>query len=92
VNLIWQIDFTGLAIKQLKNLDKPTRKRIIKWLEDRVLSGSDPRLWGKQLKGDKFKQIWRYRVGDYRVLCRIEDNIVTITVVSVGHRNEIYDE
>ncbi|WP_222593271.1 type II toxin-antitoxin system RelE family toxin [Aquella oligotrophica] len=90
MSLAWKIDFSESALKQLKSLDKPITRRIIKWLEDRVLSGVNPRLWGKQLKGDALSEYWRYRVGDYRVLCIIKDNIVTVEVVSIGHRKEIY--
>jgi mRNA interferase RelE/StbE len=91
MSLIWKIEFSETAKKNLKSLDKPVRNRILKWLEDRVLSGVNPRLWGKQLKGGKHKDIWRYRIGDYRILCMIEDNIVTVHVVVIGHRKEIYD-
>lgn len=90
MSLVWKIDFSESALRQLKSLDKPITKRIIKWLDDRVLSGVNPRLWGKQLKGDELSEYWRYRVGDYRVLCVIKDNIVTVEVVSIGHRKEIY--
>jgi len=90
VSLVWAIELSESAKKDLKKFDKPVSKRIIKWLEERVLSGVDPRLWGKQLKGDVFGDMWRYRVGDYRILCIIKDNIVTIKVVSIGHRKEVY--
>lgn len=90
MSLVWAIELSESAKKDLKKFDKPVSKRIIKWLEERVLSGVDPRLWGKQLKGDVFGDMWRYRVGDYRILCIIKDNIVTIKVVSIGHRKEVY--
>lgn len=90
MNLAWKIKFSESAKKDLQKLDKPISKRIIKWLEERILSGVDPRLWGNQLKGNELGDMWRYRVGDYRILCLIKDNIVTIEVVSIGHRREIY--
>ena len=90
MSLVWQIKFSESAKKHLSKLDKPVANKIIKWLNERVLSGVNPRLWGKQLKGDELGDMWRYRVGDYRILCLIKDNIVTIEVVSVGHRKEVY--
>ena len=90
MNLVWKINFSTTAKKQLGALDKQISKRILKWLDDRVCSGVNPRLWGKQLQGDTLGDMWRYRIGDYRVLCIIKDNIVTVEVVNVGHRNEIY--
>ena len=90
MNLVWQIEFSTTAKKQLKNLDKPVAKKILKWLNERLLLGVNPRLWGKQLTGNDFGDMWRYRVGDYRILCVIKDRIVTIEVISLGHRKEIY--
>lgn len=91
MSLAWKIEFTDTAKKHLKHLDKPVAKKILKWLDERVLSGVNPRLWGKQLKGNELGDMWRYRIGDYRVLCLIKDSIVTVEVVYIGHRKEIYD-
>jgi mRNA interferase RelE/StbE len=90
-SLAWQIEYLPKAIKQLNSLDAPIRKRIIRWLEERILSSSNPCLWGKKLVGDKLGDTWCYRVGDYRIACYIHNHIVTVTVVSVGHRRHIYE-
>ena len=90
MSFVWKIEFSESAKKDLKKLDNQVSKKVLKWLESRILSGVDPRLWGKQLQGSVFGEMWRYRVGDYRVLCLIKDNIVTIEVVSIGHRKEVY--
>ncbi len=90
MSLDWKIEFSESAKKDLRKFDNQVSKKIIKWLEGRILSGVDPRLWGKQLKGSVFGEMWRYRVGDYRVLCLIKDNIVTIAIISIGHRKEVY--
>ncbi len=87
--LAWQIEFTATAIKQLNDFDKQIRRRIIKWLEDRILTTDDLRLWGAALTGDKGGK-WRYRIGDYRVICEIQANMLIVRVVSVGNRNNIY--
>jgi mRNA interferase RelE/StbE len=91
VSCNYKIEYSKESTKQLKSLDRATANKIIQWLEDRILSGANPRLWGKQLKGTKFGDLWRYRVGNYRVLCLIKDNIVTVEVVAIGHRKYIYD-
>jgi mRNA interferase RelE/StbE len=90
VSLVWKVDFSSTARKQLKSLDKQISRRILKWLDERILSGVNPRLWGKQLQGDELGDMWRYRVGEYRILCVIRDNIVTVEVVYVGHRKDVY--
>jgi mRNA interferase RelE/StbE len=89
--LKWQIKFDDHALKQLKKLDRHDALRIIKYLEERILSGANPRLWGKQLKGSVLGDMWRYRIGDYRALCIIKDDEVIVYVVSVGHRKEVYE-
>ncbi|MCC2624648.1 MAG: type toxin-antitoxin system mRNA interferase toxin, RelE/StbE family [Burkholderiales bacterium] len=90
MSLVWKVDFSSTARKQLKSLDKQISRRILKWLDERILSGVNPRLWGKQLQGDELGDMWRYRVGEYRILCVIRDNIVTVEVVYVGHRKDVY--
>ena len=87
--MAWQIEFTETAVKQLGDFDKQITRRIIKWLEDRILTTNDPRLWGAALTGDKSGK-WRYRIGDYRVVCEIQDSVLIVRVISVGNRNNIY--
>lgn len=88
-NLAWKIEITKTAVKQLKKLDKTMQKRILFFLRERVEKTDDPRLYGKALHGDKIG-LWRYRVGDYRLICNIDDDIVTVLVLCVGHRKEVY--
>jgi mRNA interferase RelE/StbE len=87
--MTWKIEFSDIADKEIAKLDKPVRKRILNWLDERLTDCDNPRLWGKSLIG-LHNEKWRYRVGDYRILCLIKDNIVTITVVSIAHRKEVY--
>lgn len=82
------VSLSVLAKKQLKQLDKPVQKRITKFLTE-LTELDDPRSKGKSLVGD-FKGFWRYRVGDYRLICRIHDEKLEILVVELGHRKEIY--
>jgi mRNA interferase RelE/StbE len=81
--------FDASAAKALKKLDRPVQQRIIRFLRERIAPSETPRILGKALRGSQ-GEFWRYRVGDYRLLCRVEDDILVVLVVSVGHRREIY--
>ncbi|MFZ1010836.1 MAG: type II toxin-antitoxin system RelE/ParE family toxin [Candidatus Sulfotelmatobacter sp.] len=87
--MAWTIDYAQTARKQLQKLDKPTARRILDFLDDRVARQEDPRSLGKALKG-VLGTLWCYRVGDYRVICEIQHSSVTILVVRIGHRREVY--
>ena len=86
---MWTIEWERKALKDAKKLDKSARQRIVNYLEERVLVARSPYQFGKPLKGNKLG-LWRYRVGDYRILCQIEDNRLVVLVVAVGHRKDIY--
>jgi len=87
VVLVWTIEFAATAEKELSKLDKSAAKRILKFLKERV--ATDPRSSGKALRGDH-AGLWRYRIGDYRVVCEIRDETVSVLVVRIGHRKEVY--
>lgn len=87
--MVWKIDYTDTAKKQLRKLDKPTARRIIDYLDERISTLENPRSTGKALTGP-FGNFWRYRIGDCRVICDIQDNILQILVVQLGNRREIY--
>ncbi|MEO0013790.1 MAG: hypothetical protein RLZZ535_2179 [Cyanobacteriota bacterium] len=86
---MWKIEWDSKALKEAQKLDKNARKKIVEYLENRVLVSQDPYQFGKPLKGDK-SGIWRYRVGDYRILCQIENKALIVLVIAVGHRKNIY--
>ena len=88
--MVWKIKITDEAAKTLIRLGGDAEKRINTYLFKRINHIDDPRLFGKQLKGNK-RDYWCYRVGDYRVVCRLDDERKGIRVVDVGHRKEIYD-
>lgn len=88
-NLAYEVTYTRGAIKQLKKLDRVAAGRILDYM-DEIGTLPDPRTRGKGLTGDR-QGIWRYRVGEYRVLCSIDDTIVTILVLDAGHRRHVYD-
>jgi mRNA interferase RelE/StbE len=83
------VEFTDKAKKQLKKLDKHSSLLIIAWIRKNLEDCDNPRLYGKPLVANKSEQ-WRYRMGDYRLLARIEDEKVIILIVNVGHRKDIY--
>ncbi len=83
-----KVELTDTAAKQLARLDKTQAQRITKYLR-RVMLLKDPRDAGKALTGN-LRTYWRYRVGDYRVVCDIRDNELVIVAVMIGHRSEVY--
>lgn len=89
LSLVWTIKFTDDAKRDLQKLDKPVQKRITSFLLERLQDADNPRANGKALQG-KLSGLWRYRLGDYRLLCRIEDNELLILVIALGHRKQIY--
>lgn len=86
----YKIIFTEKAIKQLKKMDKYTAALIIGWLEKNIEGCENPRIHGKGLVENKSGQ-WRYRIGDYRVICEIKDKEIVVLVLEVGHRRKIYN-
>ncbi len=86
----YTILFTEKAKKQLKKLDKHVAALILGWLEKNIQNCENPRIHGKGLVENKSGQ-WRYRIGDYRVICEIKDKEVIVLVLEIGHRKEIYE-
>ena len=87
--MAWRVEFTPEAEKQLSRIERQSAKRIIQFLRDRISPAEDPRTPGKPLKG-VLREFWRYRVGDYRIMCRIENDQLLVLVIRVAHRREIY--
>ena len=86
----YSVNYTAKALQQLKKLDPYTKKTIIAWIEKNLVDCEDPRQRGKGLTANRSGK-WRYRIGDYRIIAKIQDNIVTVLVLEVGHRSTIYD-
>ena len=87
----WEIRFSDEALKQLKKLDKHTITLIDSWIAKHLEHCEDPRSFGKPLIANH-KGEWRYRIGDYRMLCEIKDNILLILVIKIGHRRDVYKD
>ena len=85
----WTVEVSSFAEKQLRKLDRPIQKRLIDWLEDRIEACKNPRHFGEPLQGE-LAGLWRYRIGDYRIICEIQDQQLVVLALAVGHRREIY--
>ncbi|MDZ7856084.1 type II toxin-antitoxin system RelE/ParE family toxin [Sphaerotilus sp.] len=88
--MVWRIEFSPHAAKELDKLDGPVARRILGFLHQRVAGLDDPRSLGEALKGSALGEFWKYRVGDHRIVCHIEDGVLRIMVVRIGHRREVY--
>ena len=88
--MAWSVELSATAEKQLRKLDRQWQATILDYLEDEVASLADPRTKGKGLVGDR-KGLWRYRVGDYRVICQLLDADLIILAVLIGHRKDVYE-
>ena len=88
--MAWNVELSATAEKQLRKLDRQWQAMILDFLEDEVAPMPDPRSKGKALVGDK-KGLWRYRVGDFRILCQIQDAELVILAVVIGHRKDVYE-
>lgn len=88
--MVWTINYSERALKSLRKMDKQNARRIVDFMDSRIAALDDPRLSGKPLKGE-LGEFWRYRVGDYRILCEIRDDELIILAATIGHRKEVYD-
>lgn len=87
--MAWTIKYTDTAKKQLRKLEKGAAKRIVNYLDSRIATQPNPRTSAKALRGE-LGDFWRFRIGDFRVICTIEDEELTVLVVRIGHRKNIY--
>ena len=88
--MAWNVELSESADRELDKLDPAARERILKFLHERIAKLDDPRSLGEALRGSRLGEFWKYRVGDYRLISRIEDGRLVVLVLHVGHRREIY--
>ena len=88
--MAWRIEVSATAEKQLAKLDRPVAQRIQSFLRERVAVLEDPRSIGEALKGSELGEFWKYRAGDWCLICQIKDKQILITVLSLGNRREVY--
>lgn len=87
--MAWRVEISRPAVRQIIKLDRRTQAEIVRYLRERVQEAANPRDFGKPLRGEK-KGLWRYRVGDYRIICDIRDVKKTVVVLALGHRKGVY--
>jgi mRNA interferase RelE/StbE len=88
--MAWKVELSSEAVRELDKLDAQPARRILKFLHERVANLDDPRTIGQALRGSRLGEFWKYRVEDYRLICRIEDAQLLVLVLRVGPRREIY--
>ena len=85
----WRVEFDRAAVRDLRKLGLEAERLILRYLRDRISGSDDPRRFGHALTGER-RGLWRYRVGDYRIVASIEDNHFVVLVVTIGHRRAVY--
>jgi mRNA interferase RelE/StbE len=88
---LWTVEFDDRARRELRKLDVQIQREILRYLRERVAGSSDPRQFGKPLRMN-LAGLWRYRVGDYRLICRLEENRLVVLVLQIGHRRKVYED
>ena len=87
--MTWSVEWDDRARRELRKLDPEAQREILGYFRERIAVDRDPRRFGKALTGDMMG-LWRYRIRDYRAVCRIEDDRVVVLVLRVAHRKEVY--
>lgn len=88
--MAWAVEFDPDAVKDLKKLDKQVQKRVLEFLRLRLATMDNPRELGEALAGAALGNYWKYRVGDWRIICDIQDKRIVVRVLRVGNRREVY--
>lgn len=88
--MVWAVEFDPDAVKDLKKLDKQVQARILEFLRERLACLDNPRDLGEALAGSKLGNYWKYRVGDWRIICDLQDRRIVVRVLRVGNRREVY--
>ena len=87
--MTWRVEWDDRARRELRRLDHPVQLMILRYFSERIATDEDPRRFGKLLR-HTLQGLWRYRIGDYRALCHIEQERLVVLVLAVGHRRRIY--
>ena len=87
----WKIEYDRRALKELKKLNRQAQQQILDYFDERIAPVQNPRQFDKSLSSS-FSGLWRYRIGDYRAVCHIEDDKLNVLVLRVGHRSKVYKQ
>lgn len=88
--MAYHVEYSKAALKQLKKMDRFDARLITSWIGKHLEGCENPRVYGKALSANHAGE-WRYRVGDYRILCMIQDDVLIVEVFSIGHRSKVYE-
>ncbi len=88
--MAFRVEFDPAALKDLRKLDRAVQQRLVGFLRTRVTALEDPRSLGEALAGARLGNYWKYRVGDWRIICDIQDECIVVRVLRIGNRREIY--
>lgn len=88
--MAWTVEYAETALRQLRKLDKQIARRILDFMDERISGEHDPRDTGKALTGNLLGAFWRYRVGDFRIICDIQDAKLCVLLIQIGNRREVY--
>ena len=88
--MTWTVEWDDRARKELRKLDSSVQRKILGYLRTRIEGSKNPRVFGQSLSDDK-QGLWRYRIENYRLICKLEDDKFIVFVVGVGHRREVYE-
>jgi mRNA interferase RelE/StbE len=88
---VWTVEFDDRARRELRKLDPAAQQEILRYLRERIAGSTVPRQFGKPLRMN-LAGLWRYRVGQYRLICRFENDRFVVLVIKVGHRREVYED
>jgi mRNA interferase RelE/StbE len=88
--MAWTVEFLPEAARELRRLDRQVAGRLLRFLDERVRRAEDPRAIGEPLRGERLGAYWKYRVGDYRLICSIQEQRIVVTVVQIGHLRDVY--
>lgn len=86
---MWKIEYDEKAARELVKLDKRAAKNIKKYLDERIATNDDPRRFGEGLT-ENLAGLWKYRIGDYRIIAEIQENKIVVLIVRIGHRSKVY--
>jgi mRNA interferase RelE/StbE len=91
VRPVWTVEFDNRSRRELRKLDPGAQQEILRYLRERIAGSADPRQFGKPLRMN-LAGLWRYRVGQYRLICRFENDRFVVLVIKIGHRREVYED
>jgi mRNA interferase RelE/StbE len=89
--LTWSIEYTDTALRTLRKMDRQVARRLLDFMDERIAAADNPRALGKPLRGSALGDFWRCQVGDWRLICDLQDSRLVVLVIDAGHRRDIYE-